>query len=129
MNHDAGVYGAGYRVFQFALLPAASIESAVFHRFLRRGRDDPSGQLRQAVRMSSVLAALNGMLAALLIIVSSSLHLFLGHGFQESRDRYSLACASRDPDGGSSKAPATRLPAWIVCAFAPSSSLRRRLSP
>jgi O-antigen/teichoic acid export membrane protein len=85
LNHDAGVYGAGYRVMQMIMLPALSVQAAVFDRFLHRGARDPQGQLRESLRFTVPLLVISAILAGALLVASPWLHLLLGNDFRESQ--------------------------------------------
>jgi len=69
LDEDAGIYGAGYRLISYAMMPVMAVLSATYPEFFRRGRVGLASAMAYSKRLRRPLAGLalaTGVTAALL---------------------------------------------------------------
>ena len=83
LKHDAGVYGAAYRVVQMGLLPITALVTATHMSFLDVD-ESSNDQLRRARRLATVAIGYALVFVAGLIVAAPLLPRLLGDSFSES---------------------------------------------
>lgn len=80
-ERTAGLYGAAFRLVQFAALPINSVESVAFHRFLDSDADERGQQVRRAAKSGAATFALSLVAAGAMYLLAPLLITLAGDQF------------------------------------------------